>query len=515
MKFSEIQKQQLSRKSAGKSRYIRLLVYIPVLLFVIGGAYVALRVQTSQSDKETTTQEEHIEVNVSTYYIPLTRFTNVKSSITLDELRQDGVAAFAGDVASVTELLDGAEIITIPDSDLYEWFRETNFRGVAIVPAERADPRLKTLRIGNTLLWDIHSNVDNSYPLVHMEVISVDTNALSELSTTNVQLSDVWTYVAGGEVIPARAVARKFRRTGDYTFPFHKVKSIFTEADVSSILLENAIVGAPDPCHGCVWFVGDEAFIEGLNYLGVDFVAFSGNHVGDGGIGGIARTREVLDEAKIAHTGASEKNQQESSLPAFVDLDGRTLGFLAYDDVAYYHWAWDGGGGVAKFSDRDANGVKTLLEDKIRQDVSAATNEADFVIVNVSWGAREYINWALDYQRNAAHAFIDAGADIVVGTHQHWVGEIEFYKGSPIFYGLGNFVFDQTHTDPTRQGAFVRLFYHGNQLVHIDIIPHQSCGPQQSIVDDESCPHFQPQLLEEGSEAYEIILERMFEYSDI
>jgi poly-gamma-glutamate capsule biosynthesis protein CapA/YwtB (metallophosphatase superfamily) len=95
------------------------------------------------------------------------------------------------------------------------------------------------------------------------------------------------------------------------------------------------------------------------------------------------------------------------------------------------------------------------------------------------------------------------------------VSEIEFYEGKPIFYGLGNFVFDQTHTDPTRQGIFLKIIFYKKNLVSVTIIPHQSCGPQQSAVDSEECNHFQPQIIEENDPVYQVILDRVWEYSDI
>ena len=67
---------------------------------------------------------------------------------------------------------------------------------------------------------------------------------------------------------------------------------------------------------------------------------------------------------------------------------------------------------------------------------------AEFVVINIHWG-EEYKEISNNRQRFLAHALIDAGADVIIGHHPHVIQEMEVYKNRPIFYSLGNFVFDQ------------------------------------------------------------------------
>jgi poly-gamma-glutamate capsule biosynthesis protein CapA/YwtB (metallophosphatase superfamily) len=240
-----------------------------------------------------------------------------------------------------------------------------------------------------------------------------------------------------------------------------------------------------------------------------------GNHFRDGGGDAVARTIELLDASNILHSGFSTTNWDDAASPAVYDVDGFKFAFLGYDDVAWFHWAGPTWGGVATVSQRFENGTKKLLNERIQSNVEKARQVADYVIVVMSWGDREYINWPLEYQKLMGHTFIDSGADLVIGTHQHWVNTVEIYNEKFIFYGMGNFVFDQTHTDPTRQGAIIKFYFFDKRLVSVKIIPHQTCGPQQSLVDDENCNHFQPQILEEDDPVYRQIWDRIFEYSEI
>jgi hypothetical protein len=159
-------------------------------------------------------------------------------------------------------------------------------------------------------------------------------------------------------------------------------------------------------------------------------------------------------------------------------------------------------------------------------------NKIDYLIIYESWGI-EYTNKANSHQVDLAHAFIDNGADLVVASHPHWVQNIEFYKGKPIFYALGNFIFDQTHTLPTRQSVVANLNYYNGQLRNIEIIPLQTCGYHQTKNDlsrdyltggisleqlqskpeSEGCVWWQPRKVNEETEEYKQILDRLFEFS--
>ena len=96
-----------------------------------------------------------------------------------------------------------------------------------------------------------------------------------------------------------------------------------------------------------------------------------------------------------------------------------------------------------------------------RRDVAAARKAgAEVVIVFPHWGT-EYDPTPFAGQQALARAAIDAGADMVIGNHAHWAGAMEVYKGKPIWYALGNFVFDQTWSIPTMEGITLELTFHG------------------------------------------------------
>ena len=106
---------------------------------------------------------------------------------------------------------------------------------------------------------------------------------------------------------------------------------------------------------------------------------------------------------------------------------------------------------------------------------------ADVVIVYPHWGT-EYTPKPFAGQQALARAVIDAGADMVIGNHAHWVGAMEVYKGKPIWYALGNFVFDQDWSEPTMEGITLELTFDGADLVQVRMRPH--------VILDKAQPNF-------------------------
>ena len=118
----------------------------------------------------------------------------------------------------------------------------------------------------------------------------------------------------------------------------------------------------------------------------------------------------------------------------------------------------------------------------VRADVAAARRAgANLVLVYPHWGT-EYDPTPFAGQQALAHAVIDAGADMVIGNHAHWVGAMELYKGKPIWYALGNFVFDQTWSEPTMEGMLLEMTFRGRTLVQVRLHP--------TIILDGAQPNF-------------------------
>lgn len=168
-----------------------------------------------------------------------------------------------------------------------------------------------------------------------------------------------------------------------------------------------------------------------MNEMGVDIVTMANNHILDFGPDGITDSIAALDQAGILHVGAGE-NLEQASRPETITVRGKTVGFLGASRV-YMSADWAAGPShPGVFSAYDPAPVVRAIE--------AARPLCDYLVVYVHWGV-ERETTPQSYQRAMGRQFIDAGADLVIGSHPHVLQETEYYNGKPIVYSLGNFVF--------------------------------------------------------------------------
>ncbi len=168
-----------------------------------------------------------------------------------------------------------------------------------------------------------------------------------------------------------------------------------------------------------------------LTEMGVDIVTMANNHILDFGPEGITDSLTALDGAGILHVGAGE-NLEQAKKAEILEVKGKKIGFLGVSRV-YMAASWA--------ADADHAGVFSTYDPALPlQEIRALREQCDYLVVYVHWGV-ERNTAPEEYQRKMGRQYIDAGADLVVGSHPHVLQEIEYYNGKPIAYSLGNFVF--------------------------------------------------------------------------
>jgi poly-gamma-glutamate synthesis protein (capsule biosynthesis protein) len=83
----------------------------------------------------------------------------------------------------------------------------------------------------------------------------------------------------------------------------------------------------------------------------------------------------------------------------------------------------------------------------------------------------EYVGNPTKHQTDFAHAAVDAGAAIVIGTHPHVVQTMETYQGKYIYYSLGNFIFDQMWSKDTQRGMSLLVTVDKSGVTDVDYMP--------------------------------------------
>ena len=207
------------------------------------------------------------------------------------------------------------------------------------------------------------------------------------------------------------------------------------QADLCSINNEFAFSDRGEPMAGKYWtFRAKPENVVLLQEMGVDVATLANNHVYDYGAEAFSDTLTTLRNADIATVGAGE-TLAEASTPYYTQLGDLKVAIVNASRAEKTQMTPGAG--------ENSSGIMLCYDTAaFEQEIAEARQNADLVICCVHWGT-EYTSKLEDVQKESARRYIDAGADIIVGTHSHCLQGIEYYNGKPIFYSLGNFWFNE------------------------------------------------------------------------
>ena len=263
-------------------------------------------------------------------------------------------------------------------------------------------------------------------------------------------------------------------------YPFRNIAPVLREADIAFANLETPL---SDRARHTGAFLTPSYFAEGLRWAGLDVVSFANNHAFDAEEQGLFDTMESLWRAGVGWVGAGT-NLENARRPFIVERNGITVAFLGYARAVNM--------GTSSFAQSDRSGVVPLDPFVIKEDIQRVRDQVDYVVLSFHW-AIENSQDTHPAAREFAHAMIDAGADVILGHHPHVPRGVEMYKGKPIFYSLGNFIFGHNHTY-WMDNYLARLTLTENGISQVEILPIAGEGDALS----------QPYLLE-GAEARELL----------
>jgi poly-gamma-glutamate capsule biosynthesis protein CapA/YwtB (metallophosphatase superfamily) len=275
----------------------------------------------------------------------------------------------------------------------------------------------------------------------------------------------ITTLLFTGVIVPARCVQAAIDAAEDSDYLYDEVRTIISQADLAIGTL-NATISDYPPHTGCVptyLLVGSSENADAMNRAGFDVMSVATNHIKNCGISNCGDraffdTLENLMSAEIMPVGAGE-NHEQAMQPVVLDVNGVRFGFVSLGQLE-----------PLAFATQDEPGIAVLNEDNLRSAIRSAQLVSDVVIVMPHWGPEDVPtpNWS---QRELGRIAVEAGAGLVVGNHTHVIQAIEEIDRVPVFYGLGNFVFDQNWARDHQQGVILLVHFQGTEIVDYDLIP--------------------------------------------
>jgi hypothetical protein len=428
-------------------------------------------------------------------FVPVIRYWEATDSISTTKLkatlrgRSDDwprVLISRGDRAAVESALD----IVIDDSvreaspsAIISAVKKGNTLG--ILRASDVEPSVRALAIdGRSLFGNDRVSRIGRWPLV-AQVETLDDEAWDQGST--------WTVAAGGDSFTDRGLyERVVRRKKGVDYPFaggsarvtgHYICNACPRANGNSIpryvlsgpkgvfraLVKDADLAIinheqPTPTNWTFHkqgtrFSGKPELTEIFSRAGIDWMSLANNHIRDYGASGVLNTLKTLDRYGIKHGGAG-KNLRQAARPSYLKVNGQTVAIVACTAVSVaYVSATQTSPGALPCKSAETNAA-----------IRAARERADVLIVFPHWGV-EYTRARLAAQEKLADRWARMGVDLVLGAHSHIPGGIGDIAGTPVFYSLGNFIFDQNWSTNTAEGVLLEMTWHGDRLVQARLHP--------------------------------------------
>ena len=297
----------------------------------------------------------------------------------------------------------------------------------------------------------------------------------------------------------------KNRRFGDL---FDEVKPLLQKVDYSivnfefPIVSDNSVVSPIVKCGPNL--KGTNGAVEALVYAGFNCCTLANNHILDQGQDCCIETIKQLENAGIDTIGAG-KDLSEAGKVLYKQINGETLAVINCCEHEFT---------IASKNSAGANPLNPINQFYAIQE---AKTKADFVLVIVH-GGHEHYQLPSPRMQEIYRFFVDVGADAVVNHHQHCFSGYEFYKETPIIYGLGNLCFDhpKKRKDNWNEGYIANIEFKKNSKVKLDIIPYFQCNESVGVNLNEDNADFFMKLdklnkiicSQELEKEYKIYLER-------
>ena len=270
--------------------------------------------------------------------------------------------------------------------------------------------------------------------------------AVSMMLSVSAQSADTLTVVLTGDILLDRGVRQTINRHGVNHLFSEGIDSVFRQAQVVVGNLECPATKIEAPVFKQFIFRAEPEWLDILRQHGITHLNLANNHAIDQGREGLIDTKLNIEKAGMIPIGAGQ-NMTEATQPVLLATEPRNVWLVPSLRLALENYAY--------LPDKPCvsqEPMDSLLERVFRLRKADSTA---VIIVSLHWGG-EHTLQPVPRQRHEAHQLIHAGADMLVCHHTHTLQTIEDFQGHPIYYSIGNFIFDQRNPK-NAEACIVRL----------------------------------------------------------
>ena len=264
-----------------------------------------------------------------------------------------------------------------------------------------------------------------------------------------------------GDIMLGRDVENYLKREGAQ-YPFLGVAPLIRGADIAVGNFEGVVTPehVQTPLFTMQFSIKD-TYLAALRDVGFDMLSLANNHSDDYGAIALNYTRTLCTQLQI-FCGGSPTEIEDSYATTVSEVNSRKIGFIFLQAI-----------------------YNEPTEAALRKAISSLNAESDVQIAIVHWG-NEYELTHSSAQQQLAEKLIDFGIDAIIGHHPHVVQDVALYQGKPIFYSLGNFVFDQYFDPRVQEELGVRVKITDTEVLYtlVPLSTHDSRVQPQVVRED-------------------------------
>lgn len=368
-----------------------------------------------------------------------------------------------------------------PSQDFLDWVADTYGNGAMKQIACYVEvPGTDASGDAMTDIWEIATGATlHALQSLYLEAADPEAEELNHIIFKDCASSDETVFDFTGDVGMSEGTPitnyLESRSNGIYDCLSSDLMDELNQADVLMINNEFTFSTRGTATEGKPWtFRANPAHVDVLQEMGVDIANLANNHAYDYGPDALLDTMDTLKNVGIPYVGAGA-NLEEAMEPLYVVANGRKIAIVSATQV-------ERSTNQTKEATANQSGVlKTLNPDKFIQVIETAEENSDLTIVYVHWGLEGQSYFEAD-QVALAEAYVEAGADVIIGGHTHCLQGISYVEDVPVFYSLGNFWFNSK----TMDNGIAQVVIGKDRMITTRFLPCIQSGCTTKLITNES-----------------------------